>query len=326
MHTNPSGFFRDRRPAMGRILWLVVIVAACLSFAMTRQAPAARAEVTSQFHDTDLLLAIPREGQLSFVSIEMMMADDGTGNFAAQVDAVRSSVLSQFPGAVPVVDAQVAAQYVLASFRWSNRTTNWSYNPTGKPATLTGDAGAVAAAADSWGTLGAWRFTGGNSTTAAPGACQNVTDGQNTVGWYPQAGSVLAMTCTYWNSLGNGTEFDMQIDPAWAWTTSLTNIGVDMQSVVAHEFGHALGLKHPCDFTQPATCSASDRAAMMYGSYTGGTIKRLQQSDDIAAIQALYGASPMPVSTPTPTPIAAPMPTQTAVLRFHVSLPFVSHE
>ncbi len=57
------------------------------------------------------------------------------------------------------------------------------------------------------------------------------------------------------------------------------NIGstYDIQSVVMHELGHALGLSH-----------SSTYGAVMYPSYSA--VKRALTSDDIAGIQAIYGA------------------------------------
>lgn len=301
---------------MGAVL-LVAFVSACLATSLAGHGTSASADGPTQYYDTDFTLSLQRDGQWSFVTIAMLMADDGTGDFQTKAAAARADVIARFDGAVPIADAEVSAQYVLNSFRWADRTATWSYNPSGKPTGLTGDADAVAAAAASWATVGAnFHFSGDDPTTAIPRTCQDVTDGRNTVGWYAQSGSVLAMTCTYWNSSGNATEFDMEIDPAWNWTTNLSNIKVDLQSVVAHEFGHALGLKHPCDFTHPATCSASDRVAMMYGSYTSGTNNRIQQSDDIAAILTLYGGSAAPT----------PMPVPRAVLTHHVAMAVIAHE
>ncbi len=51
----------------------------------------------------------------------------------------------------------------------------------------------------------------------------------------------------------------------------------DLQTVAIHEMGHALGLSH-----------SSVYSANMYPSYT--TLKRALTSDDIAGIQAIYGA------------------------------------
>ena len=52
-------------------------------------------------------------------------------------------------------------------------------------------------------------------------------------------------TCSLWTDDGSGmhtaTEFDMQLDPEWDWSAG-GDTNVDLESVVAHEFGHALGL------------------------------------------------------------------------------------
>ena len=80
--------------------------------------------------------------------------------------------------------------------------------------------------------------------------------------------------------------------------------GVDLFSVALHEAGHALGLAH-----------STDPSAVMYPYYrqqTGLT------SDDITAIQSLYGAAsstpappaPIPPTTPTPAPTLPVRPTQ----------------
>ena len=54
------------------------------------------------------------------------------------------------------------------------------------------------------------------------------------------------------------------------------NSNYDLMTVVAHEFGHALGLGE-------STVST----AVMYGTYNG--IKQSLASDDIAGIQSIYG-------------------------------------
>jgi hypothetical protein len=230
----------------------------------------AHAGNADQFRSADITLATEANGQLSFVTFDLLMADDGTGDFEAEASALHADLLASFSGAVAVQEGQVSAQYLLAPYSWHNNRANWAYNPSGKPAGLVVDASAISDAAASWGALGAnFSFANDGLTTAAPNGCQNVPDGRNTVGWAP-IGHVLAMTCTYWNTREGATEFDMQIDPTWAWTTETSVIRVDLQSVTTHEFGHALGIDHPCDFTHPATCTDSNRAAVMYGSYTMG--------------------------------------------------------
>ena len=283
------------------IALVALAVAAFGWLAVTGPTPA-HAGDADQFRSADWTLATEANGQLSFVTFELLVKDDGSGDFDAQASALHADLQARFPGAVAVEGGEVAAQYVLAHYSWHNNRANWAYNPAGKPAGLIVDTAAISDAAASWGTLGAnFSFASDGLTTAAPNGCQNVPDGHNTVGWAPIGHGVLAMTCTYWNARDGATEFDMQIDPAWAWTTETSVIKVDLQSVVTHEFGHALGVDHPCDFTRPATCTDSNRAAVMYGSYTMGTNKRVQQPDDLAAIMAVYGANPVAPASPSST-------------------------
>lgn len=53
----------------------------------------------------------------------------------------------------------------------------------------------------------------------------------------------------------------------------------DLQSVITHEVGHALGLGHPDD---------TERTAVMYKSFSPGETRRTLSSDDIAGIAAIY--------------------------------------
>lgn len=305
---------------------LVALVFAAATWLGGAGATPAHAGYADQFRSADLTLATVANGQLSFVTFDLLMADDGTGDFEAEANALHADLLASFSGAVAVEAGEVSAQYVLAHYSWHNNRADWAYNPTGKPAGLIVDAAAISAAAASWGTLGAnFSFANDGSTTAAPNGCQNVPDGRNTVGWAPIGHGVLAMTCTYWNTRDGAVEFDMQIDPTWAWTTETSVIRVDLQSVITHEFGHALGIDHPCDFTQSATCTDANRAAVMYGSYMVGTNKRVQQPDDLAAITAVYGrnaAGPTSPSQAQSQPITPA--SQQPLLGYHVAIAVLS--
>lgn len=70
---------------------------------------------------------------------------------------------------------------------------------------------------------------------------------------------------------------DAHFDEAETWSVNLPPSGIDLMTVAAHEFGHALGLAHS---TTPG--------ALMFAFY-GGAHRNLE-ADDVAGIQALYGS------------------------------------
>jgi hypothetical protein len=271
----------------------------------------------------ETVFIVPQDGTWYTVKIEFFMFDDGDGGFASDSEAARAEMLRRFPGAFEVPADSVTAQFVTGGFKWLAGTASWGYNGTGAPSGVAGTAvGAIQAAAATWGQQGAaFAFSGGSPSSAGTGACGGGTDGNNTVGWANQSGSVLAVTCSWYGS-GNpfnpAVEFDMQIDPEWTWTTG-SPIGVDLQSVALHELGHALGLNH-----------SGDGSAVMFASYTQGSSKRAPAQDDIDGELAIYGPSggqptstpttgptktptntPSPSNTPTNTPTNTPSPTPT---------------
>ncbi|MCP4308592.1 MAG: matrilysin family metalloendoprotease [bacterium] len=70
---------------------------------------------------------------------------------------------------------------------------------------------------------------------------------------------------------------DSHFDDAEAWVVAIPiTSGIDLVTVAAHEFGHALGLRH-----------SSDSSALMAPFYRGW--HRYLSSDDIQGIQSLYG-------------------------------------
>lgn len=71
---------------------------------------------------------------------------------------------------------------------------------------------------------------------------------------------------------------DSHFDEAETWSVSLPATGIDLYTVGAHEFGHALGLAH-----------STVAGALMYPYYGGP--HRFLDADDIAGIQSIYGAS-----------------------------------
>lgn len=275
----------------------------------------ARAEGDVQFRDVHLDFVVPFAGEWYGVEVQFFMSDRGDGSFETEAEAARDHVLSRFPGAI-VQDGHdddgVHAAYVTNGYWWPSRSVPWKYNSAGKPAGLDGDAAAATSAAATWSAAPVdFAFAGGGTTTLGTGACSGAgIDGTNTVGWAEQSGSVLAVTCTWYTQSGNphtATEFDMQIDPDWNWTTG-SSVGVDLQSVLLHEFGHAAGLGH-----------SAQGSAVMYATYSTGTTRRQLTPDDISGAQAIYGAVAAPTPPPataTPTRTPAPptaTPTRTAV-------------
>jgi hypothetical protein len=264
-----------------------------------------RADAAPAYMDVASSLVVPFEGEWYNVDIHFFMQDDGTGDFQADAEAARATMVARFPGAFEATEGEMEAQYVRNAYWWSSRNVPWNYNAADKPAGLSGDSSAIQAGASAWGAAGInFRFTSKGTTTAGTGACSGGgLDGTNTVGWAPQSNSVLAVTCTWYSTSGSpqdAVEFDMQIDPEWAWTTG-NPIQIDLQSVMTHEFGHALGLGH-----------SGQSSAVMFASYCAGCNKRALTADDIAGAMAIYGAAATPTATPTQTTTLTPTPTQTA--------------
>ncbi|XP_008279889.1 collagenase 3-like [Stegastes partitus] len=107
------------------------------------------------------------------------------------------------------------------------------------------------------------------------------------------AGGVLAHA----NSPGQGQGGDTHFDDDETWT--LTQRGVNLLLVAAHEFGHALGLDH-----------SRDRRALMYPTYQYVNTNRYRlPDDDRRGVQALYGSrTPVPTTAPKPKPPPSPEP------------------
>lgn len=310
---------RTVHPRIGLLLLPLALLTASVSMwlAVARSESADASGVPSVRHVAVHLL-VPDNGDWWDVEVGLFIYDDGSGDFDAAFEAARDDVLADFPGAIDASHADAGAQYILTGYTWPEGVASWAYNPAGKPPELANDAAAIRAGAEVWGKAGApFTFTGGGLTTAQMGGCYGASgrDGQNTVGWTDGLSSnVLARTCT-WADNGIAYEFDMEFgscevrsagtgacEVARNWTTGFP-IDLDLQSVAAHEFGHAAGLRH-----------TSNPSAVMFASYSPGTNKRDLRQDDIDGIIAAY-SSPTPTNTPikvgrldtpTPSPTAPP--------------------
>ena len=76
---------------------------------------------------------------------------------------------------------------------------------------------------------------------------------------------------------GGSLAGDTHFDEAETWSVNLPASGIDLVTVAAHEFGHALGLAH------------STVSGALMAPFYGGPHRNLE-SDDIAGIRAIYGS------------------------------------
>lgn len=289
----------------------VGMLAVGVAASITAGATGAHADAEAEFRSVNTVFLVQQGGEWFTVKVDFLMQDRGDGNFEAEAENARAGFLARFPDAIPAPDGMAAA-FVTSGFKWIAGNVTWQYNGAGAPAGVAGSAqGALNSAASTWGAQGAnFHFNNGGATGNGTGACGGGTDGSNTVGWGAQGGSVLAVTCSWFSNSGSpfkaAVEFDMEIDPDWGWTTG-SPIGVDLQSVALHEFGHALGLNH-----------SAQGSAVMYASYSNGSNKRTPTQDDIDGELAIYGTTgggatntPTQAATATPTRTNTPVPSGT---------------
>ena len=87
----------------------------------------------------------------------------------------------------------------------------------------------------------------------------------------------------------------------------------DLQSVIAHEFGHHLGLGHQGTPGSPPGCGPANTSAVMYGlSSAGDTSNRVLHPEDIAGVSTIY---PTWVLTGTVTDASGGQPVDNARIR-----------
>jgi hypothetical protein len=108
-------------------------------------------------------------------------------------------------------------------------------------------------------------------------------DGDNTIYFtqdWPHDPSLLALTSTWSTSDGTIVGFDMAINANQPWSTDGTPGTYDLENMLAHEFGHVLGLGHTED----------DLFATMHAtSVLGELTKRDLTEDDRDGLAYQYG-------------------------------------
>jgi len=175
-----------------------------------------------------------------------------------------------------------SGNFTLLDWWWRSPVIEYRVNLNGAPP---GALQAVQAAAQTWndvpGAQVELRYVG--STTSAA----SVSDGTNVIYWGPLAGSAIGETLYFLRTECDPscetrpTEFDMRIsstDPITVNAIGTQNF--DLESLILHEFGHALGLDH----TNPPT----DTTQVMKRVLIGGTHVRTLGSGDQRAVQIRY--------------------------------------
>lgn len=115
---------------------------------------------------------------------------------------------------------------------------------------------------------------------AEDGPNANIILFQDTRWSYKGADNTLAKTTvTFDTDSGEILDADMEINHAYnEYTVDDDHVVYDLQSIVAHEVGHFIGLDH----------SADPDATMFAGYDEGSTTIRTLEADDIAAVCAVY--------------------------------------
>jgi Matrixin len=125
---------------------------------------------------------------------------------------------------------------------------------------------------------------------------------------------VRAVTLSIFSS--SGPQAGDLIDANITLNQSFTSTQTDLQSLVAHELGHVLGLAHPDECGKDFNVLM--RSASLFAS--GSPCFALDPTTaDINGAKRIYGlASPTPLPTPTVRAVTTPAPTATAVLPLFV--------
>ncbi|MBI1850509.1 MAG: matrixin family metalloprotease [Planctomycetes bacterium] len=169
---------------------------------------------------------------------------------------------------------------------WPNAQGTFRTNGASFPASAGGAAAvnaAIRAAAAEWTNRGASRFRwidGGTTTNTS----NNLNDGFTDVFFVNTTnGNALAVTTCNGNRIqGADTQF-------YAVGPRTDGSGIDVQSVITHEIGHALGMGH-----------SSVNGATMLPAYFG-LAERTIEADDMAGIQSIYGHAVPTLTSISPT-------------------------
>jgi hypothetical protein len=168
------------------------------------------------------------------------------------------------------------AEFVLAGTKWDKTALTYGYSEFTGDLTQAQVRSSLTQAFGLWGAVTPLTFTevtmANNPDIVIRFVAGNHGDGSN----FDGPSGVLAHAY-FPPPNGGAIAGDTHFDEAEVWTINTPPSGIDLVTVAAHEFGHALGLGH-------STVST----ALMYPYYSGA--HRFLDADDVAGIQAHYGA------------------------------------
>lgn len=238
------------------------------------------AEASETVRGLHMRVLVPQEQGWESIDLQMLLLDDGSEDWETLAEEARAGMLARFPNAIEATPHDVTGQFATLGWRWDAHMAHWHYNPAGVPEHLEEASEEIFTTA-----AGTWNFVEnadfafyylGQSEADASMCDDGRRDGTNVVTWSDLPGSVLGVTCV--PSQSELAEYDMQFDNQREWTFDPEEIEIDLPSVATHEFGHALGLAH-----------TRDNDAVMYRSYSRGTLKRVLQPDDVEGLKDVYG-------------------------------------
>ena len=186
-------------------------------------------------------------------------------------------VLTQLPRC-GIPDTKASAPFVTSGSSWANTNLTFAYNEFTPELSQAEVRTAISDAFALWSAVTPLRFTevalNANPDIVIRFVSGDHGDGANNA--FDGASGTLAHA--FFPPPGGGSfAGDTHFDEAETWTVNLPPTGIDLMTVAAHEFGHALGLDH-----------SEVAGALMAPFYTGA--HRNLEADDIAGIQSIYGA------------------------------------
>jgi peptidoglycan hydrolase-like protein with peptidoglycan-binding domain len=167
------------------------------------------------------------------------------------------------------------AEFVAQGNKWTTNNLTYGFQEFSPDLTQAQVRSAIVQALNLWSAVTPLNFTeipiGNNPHIRIRFVSGNHGDGSN----FDGASGVLAHAF-YPPPNGGDIAGDTHFDEAETWSVNLPATGIDLVTVAAHEFGHALGLAH-----------STINTALMAPFYNGP--HRNLEADDVAGIQSIYG-------------------------------------